>query len=60
MWSGLGFAEVLTHDDMALLVAAVGGQGGRVSFRNFVDHILPLTRSRKPTRAELARPPEED
>jgi hypothetical protein len=60
MWAGLGFTEALTHDDMALLAAAAGSQSGRVSFKDWAEKILPLTRSRKPTRAELARPPEDD
>jgi hypothetical protein len=60
MWTGLGFAEPLTDDDVAMLAASVGGSQGRVSFKDFVDKILPVTRSRKPTRAELARPPEDD
>ena len=60
MWAGLGFAEPLTDDDLALLASAVGGSHGRVYFKDFVDKILPLTRERKPTREELARPPEDD
>ena len=51
MWAGLGFAEALTHDDMALLAASVGSQGGRVSFKDWTEKILPLTRSRMETPA---------
>jgi hypothetical protein len=60
MFSALGFASPLTEDDIAMLSAAVGDGHGHVSFKDFVDKILPLTRSRKPTRDELARPPEEE
>ena len=59
MWARLGFAEPLTDDDLALLAAAVG-RGGRISFEDFHARVLPITRSRKPTRAELARPAEEE
>jgi len=59
MWSALGFAEPLTEDAISMLSSAVGDGHGRISFKNYVDKILPLTRSRKPTRDELARPPED-
>ena len=60
MWTRLGFREPLTDDDIALLAASVGSPHGRVSLDDFRYKLLPVTRTRRPTRDELARAPEEN